>query len=113
MGNFEIFSVPFGLQTTMFAFLCLLLSAVYSVKEDRLFSPISFLMTAFVFDFISSWVESKAIVAYEQGEQIETYVMVELVLLLIAMILFLYRGRNSFNASACDCDTATIFSLFL
>ena len=70
----------------MFAFLCLLLSAVYSVKEDRLFSPISFLMTAFIFDFISSWVESKAIVAYEQGEQIETYVMVELVLLLIAMI---------------------------
>ena len=86
MGNFEIFSVPFGLQTTLFAFLCLLLSAVYSVKEDRLFSPISFLMTAFIFDFISSWVETKAIVAYEQGEQIETYVMVELVLLLIAMI---------------------------
>ncbi len=87
MGNYEIFSQTNGVIFTLFALGCLLLASIVSAKEDKLFSPISFLMTAFVFDFIGIWVESKAVVAFEQGENIETKMMFVLSLFLIFMIL--------------------------
>ena len=87
MGNYEIFSQANGVAFTLFALGCLLLSGVMSAKEDKLFSPISCLMIAFIFDFIGTWVESRAVIAFEQGENIETQMMFELSLFLIFMIL--------------------------
>ncbi len=100
MGNFEIFSQTGGLTTTIFALACLLVASVLSAKEDRLFSPISFLMTAFVFDFLGTWVEASAVKAFERGETIETLVMFELALFLVSLIFMSSAASNFISNSS-------------
>ncbi len=99
MGNFEIFSQTGGLTTTLFALACLFVSSVLSAKESRLFSPISFLMTAFVFDFLGTWVEAYAVKAFERGEAVEMLVMFELALFLVSMI-FMSSAASSFISNS-------------
>ena len=99
MGNYEIFSQSYGLMFSLFAFACLFVAGIFAANEDKLFSPISFLLTAFVFDFLGTWFEKLAINAYEQGEGVETYVMFELLLFLISMI-FMSLSASSFIAGA-------------
>lgn len=86
MGNFEIFSHPGGVMFTLFALCCLFVCGILAAKEGRLFSPISWLLSAFVFDFLGCWVEKLAVDTYNLGSAIETYVMFELLLLLVSMI---------------------------
>ena len=99
MGNFEIFSQPNGIIFTIFALGCLIVSGIIAAKEDRLFSPISFLLLAFIFDFMGSWVEMAAVNVYKQGLAVETYVMFELLLFLISMI-FAASAASSFISSS-------------
>ncbi len=87
MGNFEIFSHPNGVVFTLFALCCLFVSGIFAAKEERLITPISCMLPAFIFDFLGSWVEKAAVTAYEQGSAVETYVMFELLLFLLSMIL--------------------------
>ena len=100
MGNFEIFSQPGGLVVTLFALGCLLVAGILAAKEDRLFSPISFLLTAFVFDFCGTWVEKLAVTAFEQGNAVETYVMFELLLFLAAMIFMSSAASRFISVSS-------------
>lgn len=99
MGNFEIFSQPGGLLATLFALGCLLIASILAARENRLFSPISFLMTAFMFDFLGSWVESAAVASFNRGEAVEMYVMFELSLFLLSMI-FMSSAASSFISSS-------------
>ena len=72
MGNYEIFSYTYGLNMSLFALICLIISGFFAAQEKRLLSPISFLITAIVFDFAGSWSEKLALNAYEAGQGIET-----------------------------------------
>ena len=87
MGNYEIFSYTYGLNMSLFALICLIISGFFAAQEKRLLSPISFLITAIVFDFAGSWSEKLALNAYEAGQGIETYVMFELLLFLVSCCL--------------------------
>ena len=87
MGNYEIFSQTNGVIFTLFALGCLLLSGLISAKDDKLFSPIKCLVVAFIFDFIGTWLEARAVTAFEQWESIEIQMMFELLMFLIFMIM--------------------------
>ena len=101
MGNFEIFAHTGGLTFTLFALGCLLISGILSAREERLLSPISFLLAAFVFDFFGTGVEKIAVEAFDKGNAIETYVMFELLLFLVAMI-FMSSAASSFISGSSE-----------
>ena len=84
---------------TLFALGCLLIAGIIAAKDDRLFSPISFLLSAFAFDFFGTGVEKLAVSAFEQGSPVETYVMFELLLFLVSMIC-MSSAASRFIASA-------------
>ena len=111
MGNFEIFSQPGGLIVTLFALGCLLVAGILAAKEDRLFSPISFLLTAFVFDFCGTWVEKLAVTAFEQGNAVETYVMFELLLFLAAMIFMSSAASRFISVSSRNSSSLPVWIL--
>ena len=100
MGNYEIFSYTYGLNMSLFALICLIISGFFAAQEKRLLSPISFLITAIVFDFAGSWSEKLALNAYEAGQGIETYVMFELLLFLVSMIFMLSAASSFISGSS-------------
>ena len=110
MGNFEIFSQAYSLQASIFAIGCLLFASILSAKEDRLFSAISFLTIAIIFDFFGVWVEAKAVVAFDKGLAIETYAMFELALFLISMI-FMSLAASRFISVSSDSSSLPVWIL--
>lgn len=99
MGNFEIFSQTNGIIFTVFALGCLFVSGMFASKERRLSSSINFLLLAFVFDFLGTWVEKLAVQVQEYGGWVESYVMSELLLFLMSMI-FMSLAASSFISSS-------------
>ena len=110
MGNFEIFSQAQNMYASFFAIACLLLCSILAAKEDRLFSAISFLTIAIVFDFFGVWVEAKAVVAFDKGLAIETYTMFELALFLISMI-FMSLAASRFISVSSDSSLLPVWIL--
>lgn len=107
MGNFEIFSQSGGLLATLFALGCLFVASVLAARENRLFSPISFLMTAFLFDFFGTWVEAAAVASFERGEAVEMYVMFELALYLLSMI-FMSSAASAFISGSSNRSSSSL-----
>ena len=87
MGNIEVFNQNYIFLLTLASLGFLLFSCFYASNDsEKLFAPIWMLFIGFITEFCAEGVVARAADVYTQGLDIENYVFMELLLLLIAAI---------------------------
>jgi len=99
MASYEIFSNPSYLYTTLFALICLLFSAICSIKEKNLTTAVILLMIALIFDLLAAHASASALHYYNLGQMVATKVMMELLFMAVALT-FMSLSASHFISSS-------------
>lgn len=86
MESINIFTQDSYFAITLFTLGLLLFSTIFSSRADKIAAPLWLLFIGLAVEFVAGGVSAEVTNVYNEGGSITTYVFVELLLLLIAMI---------------------------